>query len=461
MQGSDPGTGFFHNSMSAIRQLLVITLLAAMAWWLIGDTYRRYASHPVDGLSIRFSHFGTFEDYGFWKAVIDDFENLHPGMSVRQEYVVGKRHLYDTKNRQQIMSGDAPDVFMLQLGPFQELAPNLEDLSFMLESGDSRYLLRSDSLHPTAIQAFSSEGTLRAMPVSGGNLLIYCNLDCVDKAARFSGRPVDLPDDDWTVAEFRAFAEQLTCDYDRDGAIDQFGFWQPRWVYYLPFLWSFGARLTNDDGTTWMFDDPSAEKAMAFYRGLAVGRRVAPRDSEVPQIFQDTGFLTGKVAMCVNGPWFQPFLAKTRLANRYAVLPIPSGSAGRITRVTWDGIAMMPSLPPSKKAVAIKFIDFILSQKIQDRIARSGKALPARLSALPAYSLGPDANRREVFIKALEYARLQPNWLHFGEVDRAINKSFDRLLDSIEVVRVREVLRELASKSIIKSSFPGGEVRIQ
>ncbi|MBU0718260.1 MAG: extracellular solute-binding protein, partial [Planctomycetes bacterium] len=302
------------------------------------------------------------------------------------------------------------------------------------------------------------------------------------------GSPILFPDTDWTMADFRRTAELLTCDFDGDGTLDQFGFWLPRWVYYLPFIWSFGAELTDGALTEWRFTGPAAEAALTFYQDLAVGNRVCPRDDEVPQLFQDVGFLTGKVAMCINGPWFQPLLAEISLADSYFVAPIPIGAGGRATRMTWDGVVMAPNLPPERQALAEQFVRFMLSKAVQDRIAATGKALPALRASLPAF-IDPRGNiRRQVFVDALTYSRTQPLLPDFGQVDHAINDHLRNLLtspdhadasraiglrqraagfsprgvqtpesssDAEESPDVRRVLEELAADPAVLQAFPG------
>ena len=315
-----------------------------------------------------------------------------------------------------------------------------------------------DRLEPTGVASFQvvdGAGRVRqkGLPVSGGNLLIYCNRDCFDRAAAFRGFEVSPPNADWTMDQFLSIWKLLTCDFDGDVTIDQFGFWLPRWIYYLPFLWSFGAELTDDSLSQWRLNDAHAEEALRFYRNLAVGHRVCPRADEVPQLFQDVGFLTGKVAMCVNGPWFMPFLAKTRLANAYVVAPIPKGRAGSVTRITWDGIVLARNTQDHRRALAWEFMHYVLSKPVQDRIARSGRALPARRDSTGAFVRPPNEAQRRTFQDALSHSRLQPLLTRFGEMDRTINKHFRALLDPAKTRTVSSIVRSLEEDPVIRSIF--------
>jgi len=221
----------------------------------------------------------------------------------------------------------------------------------------------------------------------------------------------------------------------------------------LPFLWSFGAELTDANLTQWRLTGSEAEAAFSFYQTLA-NRRICPREHEVPQLFQDTGFLTGKVAMCVNGPWFQPFLEKTQLADAYFVVPIPRGPAGRYTRITWDGIVIATHLPTERRTRASQFLRYVVSKAVQDRIGQSGRALPARMASTDCFVHGSPDPRRATFVASVSYSRMQPLVPRFGELDRVMNKYFADLLDPAGQWTVHAVLERLARDPVVRSVFP-------
>lgn len=472
-----------------------IAAVVGTGWWLFADTYARHVGTASDTAAIRFAHFGSYQDYELWRDVIARFEETHPGMRVRQEYIVGLADQYNTKMRQQILVHRLPDVALVQPGPFRDVAGYFADLSELLAgptgSGaalgeerthgtvgrDSR--IPAAELASTGLDAFRAGGVQRGLPVSGGSLLIYCNTRCFERAGRFRGRDIALPGEEWSMDDFRRTAKDLTCDFDGDGVLDQFGFWLPRWVYYLPFIWSFGADIVGASPpsstssswhgrasgaastprqtarVSWLLRGAEAETAFELYQALALDDRACPRDDEVPQLFQDVGFLTGKVGMCVNGPWFQPFLDKTGLADSYFVAHIPRGPAGRVTRVTWDGVVMADGIPPVRRATAKDFIRFILSKPVQDGIARAGRALPALKVSVGAFVYPPGSVRRQRFVDALVYSRIQPPLPRFGEVDRAINRHLYRLLTEPPRLSPHSVLEQLAADPAIQRAFNG------
>ncbi len=434
-----------------IKIILVGIVTLAVLYWLFGHALARYAGEENHNSSIRFAHFGNFQDYEFWGEVISTFQQRHAGVSVSQEYVVGKSGHYSTKLRQQAMTDTLPDVFLIQLGPFPQFAQDMEVVDDLLDDslGEGG---RPSRLDATAVRAFQWNGSQRAMPISGGNLLIYLNLDCLERSAEYHQKTLSRPIGPWTIDEFYLLAKQLTCDFDDDGQVDQFGFWLPRWIYYLPFMWSFGAETMDEHGQ-WQMHGTASEQAMSFYQKLAVGDRVCPRMDEVPQLFQDTGFLTGRTAMCINGPWFQPFLDQTRLAGRYVVLDIPSGLGGRATRITWDGVAIAAGLSPARKRLAEQFVRHLLSIEVQSKIARVGRALPARVEALPMFSESSSHPSRGRFVEALSYSRLQPRWPGFSQADRTVNKQLVKLIDSENPITPKEMLETLKRSPAILKAF--------
>jgi len=441
-----------------------------VGWWLFADTVRHHWPGLADAgpAIIRFAHFGNYRDYETWGRIIAAFEQRYFGSRVRQEYIVGWQGAYETKIRQQMLAGTLPQVVLMQLGPFVQMAGEpgdnggFADLTELVD-GPSLGLDRS-SLAATGVQVFTRNGRILGLPVSGGNLLIYCNPDCFARAAEHRQKEIPFPDDDWTIEQFRELAGELTCDFDGDGRIDQFGFWQPRWIYYLPFLWSFGARVLDDSGRQWLLQGPQAEEALAFYRGLQLGDHsdgtsspakggpVSPRPDQVAQMFQDVGFLTGKTAMCVNGPWFQPFLADTRLADRYRVAHIPIGPAGRVTRITWDGVCMADGLPLDQRMAAWKFIRFVCSQQAQKILAASGRALPALASAASS-SAADGGGCGGKFVEALAYSRTQPITPFFRQLDHAINRHLARLLRGSKAISPGQCLSDLAADRDIVRHF--------
>ncbi len=420
------------------RRVAAGIAICGIAWWLLGDTVAHYANRSQPDGVIRFAHYGGYRDFECWQRVIEAFEQSHAGVRVRQEYIPGYGTQYDHKIRRQLLAGVAPDVFMVQDESFPHYADtSLADLTDVIEERTLKRL-RSD-FHPTATASFRHGGAPHALPLYGGNLLIYVNMKCVERAPgparqdfdKLSRVAVPLADqlrDDWTIDEFRKCCRQLTCDFDGDGRTDQYGLWHPWWGYYLPFVWSQGAAVLDESRTEWRLTGPAARDAMQFYRDLLLADRVCPVPGELGQMRQDIAFLSGRVAMVINGPWFIPMLEESELRDHYRVLHMPSGPGGRFTRVTWDGIAINRHADERQRHDAAEFVLFATSRKAQDIFAQGRRVIPARLDAASGLALATPGSGTEKFMTSFDYLRVQPITAHWKTMDRAIKRHLRDLL---------------------------------
>jgi len=442
----------------AIKVVLSVPVVAVVGWWLFADTVRYHYPERFAEPTIRFAHWGDFQDYRMWREIIAAFQQANPDLRVHQEYVVGFQGRYEAKIQQQLVAGDAPDVMMFQDEPFPTFAPRgFADLSEFLNTPGWSVDLTGDYFD-TAVQSFMHEGKPRGMPLFGGNVLIVWNKRCFERADRVRGRPVRRPWDDWTLDDFLGICREVTIDEDGDGRIDQFGLLLPGWVYYLPFMWSYGVEVLDETRTEWRMTGPAAVRVFDLFRRLRWVDHVCPTSVEQSEMLADTAFFTGRIAMCINGPWLQPFLNATSLGPReghppdYAVAHMPYGPTGRrYTRVTWDGLCLYDGLSPERKRRAWRFIHFVCGRAGQDIVARHQRAIPAlKISAetFKAHDLGTGAYR---FVDAFSYSRVQPITRNWYPMDRKINEYLDLLKDN--EITAAEFVERLAADPALRRLF--------
>jgi len=444
-----------HKDGTFWRALCIVLAAGLVAYWLFADTVRRYwPDTPGSSASIRFSYWGGFDDHRMWGEVIAAFEVANPGLHVNPEWLPLSG--YTTKLDQQFVAGNAPDVIMFQDEPFARYAgAQFAPLGGLLDA-DAESRRRLADCWPTAVTSFEHDGSLRGLPIMGGNVLVYCNLNAFDRAERATGRPISRPAPGWTMDEFVALCRLLTIDEDSDGTPEQFGLLQPHWVYYLPFIWAHGASLLDDNRTTWVFDDAAALASLKMYGDLRHGWRVTPMPIEYAGQNSDTSFLSGRVAMCVNGPWFEPFLRETALTDRYVVAPIPRGPGGSATRATWDGLCVYAKLPPDRQARAWRFVRFVLAQGAQEIFATHQRAIPARRVCAAAYVRygGGEGSPAAAFVEAMETARLQPITPAWHGMNRAMWRHLTSvLLEGDARSTPEEALKALAADRDIRAAF--------
>lgn len=406
----------------------VVLLSAAIAWWLFADTYRRYVPAESSRDILRFSYWGSIDDKQMWDEIIARFESAEPQWRIHGEWL--PLYGYATKLDQQFVAGGAPDIILFQDEPFPRRADEqFADLDEFL-ANDSNVQRMLEDCRPTARASFMHNGSLRGFPIMGGNVLVFCNLDAFDRAARSRGEAIALPANDWTLDDFVELAIKLTVDLDGDGRIDQFGFMQPQWVYYLPFIWSHGAALLDESLTRWTFTGPEAIASLSMFADLRHRWHVTPLPSEYAGQNFDTAFLSGRVAMCINGPWFEQFLMQTGLKLRHSVAPIPRGPGGSATRVTWDALCVYAKSSARKREAAWRFLKTAMSDEAQASIARRLRAVPARKSAAERFvhAGGGPGSPAAMFVDAMSSGRMQPITEHWETMSRPIARHVTSLL---------------------------------
>ena len=268
------------------------------------------------------------------------------------------------------------------------------------------------------------------------------------------------PDDDWTLEQFVALCIDLTIDENGDGEPEQFGLFQPHWVYYLPFIWSHGATLLDESKTRWTLTGASAVESFQLYADLRHRHRVTPTPMEYAGQNSDTAFLSGRVAMCVNGPWYMPLLNETHLRQRYRVVGIPSGRATGCSRVTWDALCINAAASPAKRERARRFVRFVLSDEGQAIFARHQRAIPARRSASETLieSGGGAGAPAAAFVAAMQTARLQPITQHWLPMDSVIRRHLLYVILDGDARRTpKQAIEALSNEKIIRECFGDGQ----
>lgn len=427
-------------------------LSLVIGYWLFADTVTHYYAIETDEL--RLSYWGGVNDDRMWREVVAALAAREPEVQVRVEWLPLTGYM--PKIEQQLMAGDAPDVMMFQDEPFPRYASDHFLSVDEFASGDPVLQRRLDDCWPSAIQSFTCDGRLRGVPIHGGNVLIYCNLEAFDRASRHHGRAIQPPDRHWSLEEFVATAKDLTIDADGDGRVDQFGFLQPGWVYFMPFVWSHGARFCDESRRRWTFTGEEAVAALEFYADLRHRWGVTPSPDAYAGQNSDTAFLSGRVAMCVNGPWFEPFLCETRLRDRYRVVDIPSGPGGSATRATWDALCIHAKASPRRSSRAWRFVRFAVSREAQLIFAKYRRAVPVRRSCADAYVAygGGPGSAADRFAEEMAAARTQPITRAWIPMSRALGQHFiSVLLDGHAHRSGRQAVAAMARDPLILESF--------
>ena len=346
----------------------VCVILLIVIWMIASDSYKKLPGFYKDVIRI-----GVFSDsywdvqngysYKILEDAIAQFEEQNPG--VRVEYVSGIiKDDYSEWLSEQIMKGDAPDVFFVlgeyfndfvEAGVLKELTPFIE--------GDQNFF--PDRYYTSAYEYGNYEGIQYALPYECAPKLMFVNKSILEREG------LAMPDDQWTWEDFYKICSEVTKDTDGNGTIDQFGTVGYTWEDAFD---SNGVILFDERGKECYLTDKKARNTISFIGKMGeLNKRYSVSSKE---------FAMGNVA-------FQPMLfSEYRAYKSYPLsikkysgfewdcLTMPAGPEGRnISRLDTLTLAMSESTVHSRKAWELmKFLTG--DEKIQSEIFSYSEGVP-------------------------------------------------------------------------------------
>ncbi|HKL59707.1 MAG TPA: sugar ABC transporter substrate-binding protein [Sphaerochaeta sp.] len=325
------------------------------------------------------------------KVIIAAFEAENPGVKINNTMVGTKE--YWTKIRIQANQNKLPDVFTMSSGYLEEWAKAglLYNLDEFIEKDDT-FDVFYKSIFDTN-KATSGTDSYYAIPFALVTTVLYYNKDAFDAAG------LSYPTDTWTWDEFRNAAKKLTIDKNKDGKIDQWGFWfYGRYAHIEP--WVFGNNGYLVDNKTMRFaPDKNAMDAIKMLTDLVLVDKVAPPQKDMASFQQQDVFPQGVAAMWVDGSWFvDTFRKNLGDGMRWGMVEVPVGPKG--SRDMTYGWPDSYSIAPNTKnpEMAWKFARYVAGEGLDLDVYMAGKIPSAKrlaedpLFADPKKQPGSDMN---------------------------------------------------------------------
>lgn len=314
------------------------------------------------------------------RVLVDEFNQSQDRIYIRY-LAIGA---IDQKAMIAIAGGAAPDIIGLWNFNIPAYAESgaimpLTDLASSMGFGRQRY---ADSVWDMC----SHEGELWSMISTCGSLALYIN----EEALGAAGLPASATPA--TIDELDSLNERIT-RRSSDGRIERMGFvhTEPGW-WSWPYGYHFGGALLdphtgdatassepNLDAYRWVRSYPElfgSKDLLAFQSGLGFyGTSQQP-------------FLTGKVAMMMQGPWLANLIATFRPDLRYRAVPMPvaSGMYDPMSPVGLiDGDVLAIPRGAKNPEASFEFIAWMQDRaRLEQLAAAHGKNSPLR-EASPAF----------------------------------------------------------------------------
>jgi multiple sugar transport system substrate-binding protein len=356
------------NCLSIDGRLRICALSLVICTLLVGCQGGRDSSSGVTRLTL-WQGVNPPPNRDVLNKLVDRFNQTHDKVQVESLYV-GQGDQQIPKILAAAVGDAAPDLLWyapMLTGQLVELEA-LRPLDDLLQQAP-----QVQELDPALRSTMAYDGKFWSVPFSTNNVGIYYR-PSLFKAAGIKQLPK-------TWSEFRQVAQQLTRDTDGNGSIDQRGMLLPlgkgEWTVFtwLPFMWSGGGDLQAQGKVT--IANPGAVAALKFWRSLVEdGTAVL---SQPERGYELDGFINGKIAMQLSGPWTLAQLQDSPAAKDFAVMPIPQDQRPA-TVIGGENLFLFKSNPKREQA-AFEFAQFVLSEGFQTDWAIGTGYLPVNLKS--------------------------------------------------------------------------------
>lgn len=324
---------------------------------------------------VTFSSWGSITEVEVIKHIISDFENENSGIKIKFMHIPQN---YFQKIHLLFASNTAPDVVFINNLNLPIYEKYLEDLTNFIDPKD---------YHPVAIDSLSFEKKLLAIPRDISNLVFYVNLD-----------KTNLPKDNWNIEHI------LKENKDKSSYIVSY---EDDVYWASPYLSYFG----ETDLTNGISNDE--EKGIEFYKSLRDKYKIAPSKSQVGSSTLAQMFLDKKITFYLSGRWMFPKI-KEKADFNWAVINFPYGKSKQLADSS--GWAITKSC--KNKNNAIKFVQYLSSEKSAKYFVETGLIVPARIKASSVLN-NPEHNE-QVFLDVLKYSK-----------PTVVDKNYKKITDEI------------------------------
>lgn len=358
----------------------------------------------------------TIEWWQFWtdpdvkpviKAMVDEFEAANPDIEVKLT------DLTWSNGHEKIViafaSGTGPDVVELGSDWIAQFADNgrLTDLSSGIAPDSGEFQGWSMATYQDRVYAY---------PWILGTRVLYVNRELIVKAGYDEDFvPISWPDLKTGVYKIDSLGKDI---YGWGSNVAEK---HRLYKKYLPFFWSAGATMYDEDNRFCLVSSMAAIEALTFYKELHDSCGFVANQRGL-----DDAFLDGKIGFIISGDWL---LKRVKLENRKidlvsTLIPGPKFPG----KSFMGGEFLAINADCAHKEAAMKLIRFVTSPENQVRFCKaSHMANPSSRQAQEDAHFGNDPHL-QTFIKQLWSAKhppVDPNWVY---METAIEEAVEEAL---------------------------------
>ncbi len=373
--------------------------------------------------------------YGIWdpvqkpgmEKVAEEFMNENSDIIVKVQVIPWDQ--YWTKLEASANGETLPDVFWMHGSE----AVRYMEAGALLDITDS-YKKVEGNFPEDLVELYSYDGKNFGIPKDVSTIGLWYNKKIFDE------KGVAYPDDSWDWDKFKEAAKQLT---DSDQGI--YGFAAPNDTevgYYNAIFQNEGA-VISDDKTKSMLNTPATQEALQWWVDFSLEDKTSPTVAKIAENNVRSLFSSGKVAMIFDGSWmYGEYSSNEELKEHVDVAVLPKGK----TRATvYNGLANSVSAYTENEEAAVKFVDFLSSQKGMEIQGGSAAAIPAYKGTEAKFiESTEDTFNTKVFSEMLDYGVLRPNGPNFNKAETIATEGLAKMFSGTETVE--EATNNVASE---------------
>lgn len=349
------------------------------------------------------------------QTLVEKFNQTHPKIQVESLYV-GQSDQQPPKILAAIVGNVPPDLLWgapMLTGQLVDLG-GIVPLGEFLQSSPQR-----QDLDPALLESMTYQNQIWSIPFGTNNVGLFY------RPSLFAAAGIkDLPK---TWQELRVVAQTLT-QGEQKGILLPLG--KGEWTVFtwLPFMWGGGGDLTTGNQATAkdvQVDNPGAIAALQFWQDLIKDGSATLSAPE--RGFELDGFLAGKVAMQLTGPWTLGQLQGTK--TDFGVMPIPAGQRAA-TSTGGENLFIMKT-SSQRQAAAWQFAEYVLSEEFQTAWALGTGYLPVNLKARQNPSYQEFVTKQpavKVFLDQAPKGRSRPIFSGYSRISDSLGRAIESVL---------------------------------
>jgi ABC-type sugar transport system permease subunit/ABC-type glycerol-3-phosphate transport system substrate-binding protein len=302
------------------------------------------SAFPADEPPVELQFWTSPSEVRKMAEIFEKYELENPGVKV----VIGQsaaRNLVEDPQRVlcAIVGGDPPDIIVFDRYAVGEWAARdafmpLDD--FIAADANRPDGIKKDEYYAPCWEEATYKGKLYGIPISTDNRALYYNKDMLIRAGYVNEKNEALPPRSWK--ELREYAVKLS-EWEGEGSkrrltvagfVPNFG---NSWLYL--YGWQNKAKFMSDDGKTCLLNEPHVVEALTFmkdmYNDLGGAGQVYAFQTGLDGNERDP-FLTGKIAMKIDGNWSLGTIAAYKPDMNFGVAPAPMPDASDAP-ISWLG----------------------------------------------------------------------------------------------------------------------------